>query len=128
MAPEKTVDVPLLTEGEQWRSIPGHHNYWVSNYGRVWATRRERVRGGLKTLTKDCFGYLCCNLGRGNLFRVHTLVLLAFVGAPGYAQEALHYNGVRDDNRLENLRWGTRQENMDDFSRHYWERVFNDEP
>lgn len=113
---------PPINDGEEWATIPGHSHYRVSNQGRVWSERRERCKGGLKKLTKDSFGYLCCNLGRGNLLRAHTLVLLAFTGAPGYQQEALHWDGCRTNNRLENLRWGTRKENMEDYSRHYWER------
>lgn len=113
---------PPSLDGEEWATIPGHPHYLVSNHGRVWAERRQRSAGGLKKLTKESNGYLCCNLGRGNHFRVHTLVLLAFVGVPGYQQEALHGDGCRTNNRLENLRWGTRKENMEDYSRHYWER------
>jgi len=32
--------------------------------------------------------------------------------------EALHINGIPSDNRLENLRWGTRKENREDISTH----------
>src|SRR5690606_17793610 len=43
---------------------------------------------------------------------VHRLVLKAFDGPPPRGHEALHANGVRDDNRLENLSWGTHSENQ----------------
>lgn len=46
--------------------------------------------------------------------QVHQLVLEAFVGLCPDGMECRHLNGVRDDNRLENLCWGTRKENQND--------------
>ena len=57
--------------------------------------------------------------GRSKFVGIHYLVLLAFVGPPPITGLIpLHNNGVRDDNRLENLRWGTHQDNADDRDRH----------
>jgi hypothetical protein len=66
---------------------------------------------------KDC-GHAKVNLGSGSHHLVHRLVLLAFVGQPGFGQECLHGNGIPYDNRLENLRWGTRKENKNDERKH----------
>ncbi len=50
---------------------------------------------------------------------VHELVLLAFVGPrPSADHEALHGDANRANNRIDNLRWGTVQENADDRERH----------
>lgn len=49
---------------------------------------------------------------------VHKLVLLAFKGPPKKGQECRHLNGVRNDNRVGNLEWGTRLENMQDRGTH----------
>jgi hypothetical protein len=57
-------------------------------------------------------------LGRGNSQCVHKLVLLAFVGPNPPKYECLHANGDPADNRLVNLRWGTRSENIQDAVRH----------
>lgn len=43
--------------------------------------------------------------------KVHRLVALAFLGNPENLAQVDHKNGVRDDNRLENLRWVTRRGN-----------------
>lgn len=43
--------------------------------------------------------------------RVHVLVLQAFKGDAPEGHEAAHLNGIRDDNRIENLAWVTRKEN-----------------
>jgi len=42
---------------------------------------------------------------------VHRLVLLAFKGPCPRGREACHKNGNGLDNRIKNLKWGTRSEN-----------------
>jgi hypothetical protein len=58
--------------------------------------------------------------GGGNRGRdyVHKIVLTTFVGPRPKGMECRHLNGDRGDNRLENLRWGTRMENLADMVRH----------
>ena len=52
-------------------------------------------------------------LGRGTAGKpVHQLVMRTFVGEPKAGQEVRHINGVPTDNRLENLKYGTRTENI----------------
>jgi plasmid maintenance system antidote protein VapI len=63
------------------------------------------------------YGYqqvVLCNGGKRKVALVHLVVLLAFVGPLPTGQETRHLNGVRDDNRLENLCYGTREENHQD--------------
>jgi len=48
---------------------------------------------------------------------VHHLVLLAFSG-PREGRVCRHLNGNSTDNRIENLKWGTMQQNSDDRKRH----------
>lgn len=43
---------------------------------------------------------------------VHYLILLAFVGPKPLGSEGLHKNDIKTDNRLDNLKWGTHFENM----------------
>lgn len=49
---------------------------------------------------------------------LHTLMLETFVSPRPKGMYGLHNNGDRTDNRLENLRWGTPQENADDKVKH----------
>jgi hypothetical protein len=70
---------------------------------------------------KDKDGYMNVRLISSEkkvLFRVHRLVLVAFVGPCPEGHEACHNNGIRHDNRLENLRWGTPAENREDAYKH----------
>jgi len=48
-------------------------------------------------------------------FRVHRLVLEAFVGPCPHGCEACHRNNDPSDNRIENLRWDTKQSNLADY-------------
>jgi hypothetical protein len=56
--------------------------------------------------------------GTYKTFRVHRLVLEAFVGPCPDGMEARHLSGDPADNRLENLEWGTRADNRADIDRH----------
>lgn len=58
------------------------------------------------------------NLGRGNMRRVHRLVLEAFVGPAPAGTEGCHNDGNPQNNALSNLRWDTHAENMLDQVRH----------
>lgn len=50
--------------------------------------------------------------GVGSQHLTHKLVLWAFVGVRPAGLEACHLNGVKPDNRLCNLKWGSRSENQ----------------
>jgi hypothetical protein len=117
---------------EQWRAIPGYEGYYeASSIGRVRSVARSvaAVRGGKTVIwnlksknirPRSKLGYSQVTLSVAAVhrhFRVHRLVLESFVGPCPDGMEALHANDIRDDNRLENLRWGTRTENLHDMVR-----------
>ena len=117
----------------QWRPVSGYEGlYEVSSNGQVRSVRRTDNLGrrvGGRPIRPDTLGrgYLRVTLYRGGRRHrrwVHHLVLEAFIGPQPTGQEALHLNDAADDNRVENLRWGTRQENIDmrDASGHYYSR------
>lgn len=99
---------------EAWRAIPGFPGYEASDQGRV-----RSARGVLKPWLSN--GYSIVGLrqtGRTVKVNVHRLILLAFHGKPGPKMDARHLNGDKSDNRLINLAWGTRSENIRDQVRH----------
>lgn len=117
---------------QKWVSVPGFEGkYEVSDQGNVRSLRRViKRRDGfsqsapgrmLKPYPLPHSGYLQLTLGdggKGRRYYVHRLVLEAFVGPAPEGHEACHNNGVPSDNRLENLRWGTRGENNRDAVAH----------
>ena len=108
------------------KEIAGFPGYQVGDDGSVryaWTTCRAGRRLGDKwrpmKLSPSSRGYLRVNLtplegGSYRTFRVHRLVLEAFVGPCPDGMECRHLNGVKTDNRLDNLSWGTPGENRDD--------------
>ena len=97
---------------QYWKQIPGFPSYMVSKDGRVLSLKNSEPII-LKNQTR-LKGYKFVNLREGKISKlidVHRLVLMAFVGMPSDKMECDHINRVRDDNRLENLRWVTKIEN-----------------
>lgn len=103
---------------ETWKPIPGYEGqYDVSDKGNVRSYRRSTTPKLLKP-GRMTAGHLSVALGRRNSRCVHELVLLAFVGEKPHKCECRHLNGNPADNRLENLAWGTRSENIKDKTAH----------
>lgn len=106
----------------QWRPVVGFEGmYEVSNDGQV----RTLFRGlnKAKHTMIDRKGYVSVRLcGPKRAFmkrkRVHSLVLEAFVGPKPEGMQCRHLNGNKQDNRLENLAWGTAKENAADSVAH----------
>ena len=103
---------------EIWKDVIGYEGlYKVSNLGRVKSVgdngkATHRIEHILKQ--SACRGYkhvgLCKN-GRMKTYSVHRLVAFAFIDKPEGKNFIDHINTIRDDNRVENLRWCTEKEN-----------------
>jgi hypothetical protein len=114
---------------ERWLAVPGYEGrYEVSDHGRLRYLRQiskeydvALTQAKILAVVRQSSGYLIVSLWMDNKVKtigVHRLVLTAFVGPPPAAHIAAHWDGVRDNNRLENLRWATQSENMQDKRRH----------
>jgi len=111
---------------EEWRDIPGYEGkYQVSDMGRVRSLERRvrlvtrqagettrRVPPRILRPGPQKSRHVTVSLGRHNSKAVHALVLLAFRGPPPAGQEGLHQDHEPNNNRLSNLRYGTRSENI----------------
>lgn len=128
ISPSEQVKFPIVP-GVRFALVPGFPAYAVGDDGSVWS--RLKRNGGkpcvlgnhwspLKQVA-DKGGYLCLGLHReGKTYRrrVHHLVLEAFVGPRPNGSECCHGDGNRANNRVGNLRWGTKAENDADKTRH----------
>ncbi len=120
----------METEAE-WRPVvvPGHDklslSYSVSNMGGIRGHIRHRhlprdpIGRDLRPYSKKGYALISLHLGKqGSSLptSVHRLVALAFIPNPENKPQVNHKNGIRNDNRVDNLEWMTCSENH----RHSW--------
>jgi hypothetical protein len=116
------------TPAEEWRPVVGYEGYYeVSSLGRVRSIPRDvnhplgttaRKSGKILAVRHIWSGYMKVGLskeGRPTTRSVHRIVCESFHGLkPSNQHHAAHLNGVRDDNRAENVAWKTPSENAED--------------
>ena len=118
---------------EEWRPVVGYEGlYEVSNLGRVKSIDRlcksskrssQWMKGRILKPRVNAHRQNRCTVvlnKEGSVFYAYIsrLVLTAFVGPPRDGYDAAHWDGNPENNRLDNLRWATVSQNMQDKNRH----------
>lgn len=115
----------------EYRDIPGFEGYRAGSDGTIWSCWRKGCPGKVgepygsllttnwrklkgKAHNRSGHRYVKTRFHKTKLFAVHHLVLFAFAGPRPDGSECRHLNGISNDNRPENLAWGTRRENVAD--------------
>lgn len=112
-----------MIQTEFWLPISGYLGYEVSNKGRIRSVNSTYIttfKGKPVTRKKKTDligtklshkGYRRVNLGK--VEAVHRIVAKAFIPNPKNLPQVNHKNGIKTDNRVDNLEWVTNQENRD---------------
>ncbi len=104
------------------KQIPEFPGYYASLDGRIWSNKRQMwlKPGVMNNPNSKSKGRLFVALRKNNksFYRtVHRLILETYVGPRPSGMECCHNNDNPADNRLENLRWDTHENNLKDRKR-----------
>jgi len=105
----------MNNQEEIWKDVVGHENiYQVSNLGNVRSCKRNKLllKNGwyLLRMYNSANGYKFVRINNKTAY-IHRLVSLAFLPSIENKKYVNHINGIKDDNRLDNLEWCTAKEN-----------------
>jgi hypothetical protein len=114
---------------EIWKDVMDFEGrYQVSDFGRIKSFARNKL-GIIITPYKTQFGYhaITLRINKKLTYRfIHRVVATAFIPNPNNKPSVNHKNGIRTDNRLDNLEWCTAKENTQDGIRRQTIKVAGD--
>ena len=96
----------VLSSPDEWKPWPQDKRYYASINGEIYSTLSKKI---LKQESRE--GYERVLIG-GKKYSVHRIIYETFVGPIDGNVVIDHINGIRNDNRLDNLRCISQSDNM----------------
>jgi hypothetical protein len=92
--------------------IQGYPNYLIYEDGRVWS-KIGKGRFLKSDIRRGYLNVVLCNGSNQHYkYLIHRLVAEYYIPNPENKPEVDHINRIKNDNRIENLRWVTKSENQ----------------
>ncbi len=110
LAETKTGNIYILPEDREFKEIPLYPGYFITNDGKVYSLKT----GEYLTLGNRS-GYNCVTLSRNSKSKqlfVHKLVAQTYLTKKDEDVCVNHKNGIKKDNRVENLEWCTKSHDV----------------
>ena len=95
--------------------IQGFNDYLIYPDGKVFSKKSNKYLKQAKGRSPYKFVILQSDKKKKN-YSIHRLVAIHYIPNPDNKPEVDHINRIKDDNRVENLRWVTRSENANNTS------------
>ena len=101
-------------ENEIWVNIEGFYSgrYKISSNGNLKRTLKTEAEVKIRINKDGYYQTVFCKNRNKKTVLIHRVVAQAFVPNPDNKPEVNHINGVKTDNRVENLEWCTSSENL----------------